>query len=120
MTKAAPRKSNRPKPEPLAEREHAWRPDNDIARHLDMVEPGEEAADRDPKAFNRVNERMEMDMSEADREGDEQSGDDHSSGLQGTDPEEANQPHVQRGLPGEETTDDELIEEDLQHRRIDR
>ena len=124
MTQAASRKSSRPKrapqPEQLGERQHAWRPDADIAWHLDMVEPGEERSDRDPKTLNRVTERFEMDMSEADREGDEQSGDDHSSGLQGADPEEANQPHIQRGLPGEETADDELIEEDLQHRRIDR
>ncbi len=42
----------------------------------------------------------EMSFSERDREGDEMSGDDHSSGLQGGEQELKNQRHIDSGVPG--------------------
>ena len=41
-------------------------------------------------------------MAEDDREGDDLSGDEHSSGLQGEETEVRNQPHLSSGIPGEE------------------
>src|SRR4051794_31112021 len=72
--------------EPMPERRHLIRPEKerDLTRHLDMELPlSDERPDRDPAPLTRLLGRMRMDMSEADREGDEMSGDDHSSGLQG-------------------------------------
>ncbi|HUP57139.1 MAG TPA: hypothetical protein VM598_06780 [Bdellovibrionota bacterium] len=76
--------------------------------------------DRDPRDATEISDEMNMDMSEGDREGSEQSGDDHSSGLQGSDPDLRGQPHISSGYPGEETEDEEGREKDLERRRIDR
>jgi hypothetical protein len=77
-------------------------------------------ADRDPVSLLSLLDRMSVDMSEVDREGDEMSGDEHSSGMQGGESEERNHAHIQSGLPGEETEDDALIEADLEKHRLDR
>jgi hypothetical protein len=104
----------------MPERKHLLRPEKerDLKRHLDMEPPANnERPDRDPHALTSILDRMRIDMSEADREGDEMSGDDHSSGLQG---ERLSDTHIDDGLPGEETDDDSAFEDDLQKRRLDR
>lgn len=60
---------------------------------------------------SRAQPGMRIDMSEENREGDEMSGDEHSSGLQGGEPELESQPHIDSGIPGDETR---LEEEDGQ------
>lgn len=51
-----------------------------------------------PLTPERMEENYHVDMSEDHREGDEESGDEHSSGLQGEDPD-----FPDSGLPGEMT-----------------
>src|SRR5690349_20702858 len=55
----------------------------------------------------------EVDLSDENREGDEMSGDDHSNGMEGGDAELANQEHIHRGMPGDETSEQERIERDF-------
>jgi len=75
-----------------------------IEQQLDMCEEGElrgDAVQRNLKVADEGNQdptpvdeefgSFNMDMSEADREGDEMSGDEHSGGLQGEEPEEEDQ-----------------------------
>ena len=84
--------------------------DGTLRQHLDMIEPGvgpwqgegprgddvehriphpSRPVDSDPLPFDAVLNRWEMTLSEDNREGDEMSGDEHSIGQQGDDP---NQP----------------------------
>lgn len=94
------------------------------AQHLDMYE-GEDANLRgdalihsrpaverpeggeEVLAVDEMMNNFNIDMSEEDREGDEMSGDDHSSGLQGGEQELNHQDNVDNGLPGERNEDDE-------------
>jgi hypothetical protein len=79
------------------------RPNNpgSIEQHLDMVESGPLRGDTVEHMHGRQRQREEMeenfhvDMSEGSREGDELSGDEHSSGLQGGD-------ETRQGMPGDE------------------
>jgi hypothetical protein len=65
-----------------------------------------------PIAVDRLIDRTyDMDCSEVDREGDEMSGDEHSSGLQGGDAEIEHQKHLTTGLPGDETEHETLDEQ---------
>ena len=73
-----------------------------VEQQLDMCETGTLRGDESIRS-NREHPNFNIDMSEEDREGDEMSGDDHSSGLQGGESELKNQPHIQTGLPGDET-----------------
>lgn len=73
-------------------------------------------ADADIRSVDEMMENYQMDMSELGREGDEMSGDDHSSGLQGGDPDLMSQPHIDSGMPGERTDDEEFYEVDLNHK----
>ncbi|MCM2324788.1 MAG: hypothetical protein NDJ90_16130 [Oligoflexia bacterium] len=62
-----------------------------IERQLDMCEPNpdaEEEETEEPRGADEMLERFGMDLSEPGREGDEMSGDDHSSGKQGKQGEE--------------------------------
>ena len=98
-----------------------------IEQQLDMCEKGamkgdaiarrevglpDEKEDKDPTELPEITERMAFDMSEPDREGDEASGDDHSSGLQGEESELEEQPHIDTGVPGDETRHEELETEE--------
>lgn len=86
-----------------------------IEQQLDMCETGplkgetvlRDEGVRDPDhAIEDENEMMHnfrVDMAETGREGDDASGDDHSSGLQGGEPELESQPHIDSGTPGERT-----------------
>ena len=49
----------------------------------------------------------EMNLGEPDREGVEMSGDDHTYGLQGGEQELHHQPHIDSGIPGEESEKEE-------------
>lgn len=104
-----------------------------IEQHLDMNETGSLRGDEilhhhgkpsrefseDPVPIDQAMDRFVSDMSEIDREGDEMSGDDHSSGLQGGEPELRRQPHIDSGMPGD-VTEEESIREGERIRRIDR
>ena len=87
-----------------------------IEQQLDMCEEGELKGDEllylhgkptlapteGPRELDElINTNWESDLSEENREGDEMSGDEHSSGLQGTDV----------GLPGERTRLDERVDD---------
>jgi hypothetical protein len=93
-----------------------------IEQHLDMCEKGPHRGDsilhhhgmRDKDKPNttlndrHMEENFHFDMSEPNREGDEESGDEHSSGLQADDQQEfqydtESPEHADSGLPGEMT-----------------
>jgi len=80
-----------------------------IEQQLDMCETGSLRGEEVLRA-NREHPNFNVDMSEEDREGDEMSGDDHSSGLQGGEPELRGQKHISSGMPGDQTEHEELIE----------
>lgn len=73
--------------------------------HLHGNDGNEETPEQTLSADQLV-DRLEVNMSEPNREGDEMSGDEHSAGLQGGDPDLERQPHIDSGLPGEETEDE--------------
>ncbi len=101
-----------------------------IEQQLDMCETGKARGDEithqhgvlpedeafvDVEGIDKKIDRMKMDLSEPSREGDEMSGDDHSSGLQGGESELKSQPHIEAGLPGEELERrDRLEQKDFQ------
>ncbi|MGZ3699737.1 MAG: hypothetical protein ACXWPM_05085 [Bdellovibrionota bacterium] len=105
-----------------------------IEQHLDMVEngelrgdellhqhgvaPTEPLQDADPVPLDRIMDtNYHVDMAEEDREGDDLSGDEHSSGFQGEESELENQPHKESGLPGEYQQElDEETDEEEKHR----
>lgn len=97
-----------------------------IEQQLDMCENGELRGDEiehthgmeaDPDSLDsetgvernlgadQLLERFRIDMSEPNREGDELSGDEHSAGLQGGEPDLEGQEHIDEGIPGEERTE---------------
>lgn len=76
----------------VSDREPAPCEPGSIEQQLDMCETGP----------------LKGDMAETNREGDEASGDDHSSGLQGGEPELESQPHVDSGTPGERADKEEM------------
>ncbi len=70
--------------------------------------PIREYTDTPPDLDQILNDNWNIDLSEENREGDEMTGDDHSSGLEGGEPEIENQPHIMTGLPGDRTLHEEL------------
>ena len=103
-----------------------------IEQQLDMVEDGDLRGDQilydhgtdeehedfeirpdhaTPIDILMARNNCEMNLSEPDREGDEMSGDDHSSGLQGGEEELQHQPHIESGNPGDMSEK----EEDFRH-----
>lgn len=100
-----------------------------IEQHLDMCETGALRGDEilhnhgsdaptnaDMISVDEMMRNFHFDMAERDREGDEMSGDDHSSGLQGE-----VQPHIhelnhEAGVPGETPAEQQDIEELRKHR----
>lgn len=109
-----------PEPEPCAP--------GSIEQQLDMCEDGtlrgddilhrhgrisaEPVGDEDPRPLDELafsEDHFEMDLSaEPDREGDEMSGDEHSSGLEGGE--------LGTGIPGEETREQSRTEEEQRKR----
>ena len=97
-----------------------------IEQQLDMCETGDlrgdeidhslhlsakkrmDQADSDPIPFDELLESEQMDLSLEDREGDEMTGDDHTSGLQGGEEELKHHPNISTGMPGDRTDHDEL------------
>lgn len=57
-----------------------------------------------------IEDNYQVDLSEENREGDEMSGDDHSSGFEGDEVEISGQPHINTGMPGDRTHRMEVIE----------
>ncbi len=58
----------------------------------------------DPVPLDEIlDSRWSMDLSEENREGDEMSGDEHSSGLEGGEQEIEGQSHIRTGMPGDQT-----------------
>lgn len=79
-----------------------------IEQQLDMCETGNLRGEETLRQ-HKDHGNFAMDMSEEDREGDEMSGDDHSSGLQGEEEELKHQPHLDSGIPGDESEDEDKI-----------
>ena len=117
------------KKETLSERLHPGDPEPDwcspgsIEQKLDMCETGRLRGDDilhshgveaveyngNPLEMDQVmNQNWGMDLSEVDREGDEMSGDEHSSGLAGSESELEGQPNIATGLPGDLTKRQEM------------
>lgn len=104
-----------------------------IEQQLDMCEEGDLRGDeilhshglstRDEKediqAVDELITRFSMTMDEPGREGDEMSGDEHSSGLQGEEPDLWNQQQSGAGLPGEETHQEEKEERFYSSHRLE-
>ena len=108
-----------------------------IEQHLDMCEGvneirGEEALGHRDTTFRNLekepnstlqNERQMMsnfhvDMAEESREGDDMSGDEHSSGLQGGEQELETQPHPENEMPGDLEKDQEQTVEEQTRRTL--
>ena len=116
------RKELNPELKNPGDREPDWCSPGSIEQELDMCEQGSLRGDeilhshgKDPLTYTGnppeldliINENWETDLAEEDREGDEMSGDEHSSGLEGGEPELASQPHISTGLPGDRTRREE-------------
>ena len=96
-----------------------------IEQQLDMCEAGSLRGDEilhhhgtrdqlirdgDPDPLDKLFELYQLDSSETNREGSEETGDEHSAGLQGGETEIAGQLHIKTGFPGELTQQIERIE----------
>lgn len=79
----------------------------DALLHTPPSEP-EEDPEHPTLEIDQMLGKFHMDLSEESREGDEMSGDGHSSGLQGGERESLNQHHEQYGMPGEESEEQEI------------
>jgi hypothetical protein len=74
---------------------------DEIVRHTENRPSPNEPSSEDPMSVVEELGSFEITMSERDREGDEYSGDEHSAGLQGDEPELHGQPNISSGIPGE-------------------
>ena len=72
----------------------------EIQHRVEGVSTPDEPFSDDPMEVVDEMDSYQMNFSERDREGDEMSGDDHSSGLQGGDAELEHQRHINSGIPG--------------------
>jgi hypothetical protein len=94
-----------------------------IEQQLDMCEEGSLRGDEilfehglaeqeytgDPQDLDKLLfDNFNVDLSEVDREGDEMSGDEHTSGLEGGEPEIEGQLHISTSLPGDRTKHEEI------------
>ncbi len=73
---------------------------DEVEHRVDQLETPDEPHTGDPMEVVDELDSFEMNFSERDREGDEMSGDDHSSGLQGGEFELEHQRHIDTGIPG--------------------
>lgn len=102
-----------------------------IEQHLDMCENGDLRGDEilhnhgmieisatrsDVTSVDEMMRNYHFDMSELNREGDEMSGDDHSSGLQGEVQPFVHELNHEAGTPGETSADEEKIQDLEKHR----
>ncbi|MEK6704529.1 MAG: hypothetical protein AABZ06_01950 [Bdellovibrionota bacterium] len=88
--------------------EGTLRGDEILFHHGRKPEP-EGGDNYEPLDPDRMKENYHVDMAEENREGDEMSGDGHSSGLQGDEMELSNQIHIDTGLPGDWTQRHERV-----------
>lgn len=106
-------------------------------QHLDMLEGGdarlrgdevlhnppeasledEDDTDETVRPVDELMNTFSVDMSEDGREGDEMSGDDHSSGMQGGESELLNQENIESGMPGQGNDDEDRQISKRQKRR---
>lgn len=77
----------------------------DVVDTPDITEEGHDSTDL--LQIDETSSRFQI-LSERDRENDEMSGDEHSSGLQGGEFEITHQLNVSTGVPGEETDKEDL------------
>ncbi len=113
----------------IPERKHPGDPEPDwcspgsIEQELDMCEDGPLRGDeilhshgKDtpiytgfPREVDKIiaEENYKVDLAEEDREGDEMTGDEHSSGLSGGESEIESQPNISSGMPGDRTRREE-------------
>jgi hypothetical protein len=73
----------------------------DVIRHIDREENPNDPPTEDPIDLVHEINSFDYTMSERDREGDDLSGDEHSSGLQGDELEIEGQPNINSGVPGD-------------------
>ena len=73
---------------------------DDILHEHGQKEP---AYTGDTPELDNHDKNWHVDLSEEDREGDEMSGDDHSSGLEGDEAELEGQSHISTDFPGDRT-----------------
>lgn len=73
----------------------------DIIRHIDEDKNPNDPITEDPLDLVSEINTFDYTMSERDREGDDYSGDEHSSGLQGDEIEIEGQPNINSGVPGD-------------------
>ena len=74
---------------------------DEVLRRTENVPNPEDPTSEDPMDLFSEMQSFNMTLSERDREGDEMSGDDHSSGLQGQEVELQSQGSSRTGIPGE-------------------
>ncbi len=75
---------------------------DEVQHRVESLSTPEEPLTDDPMEVVDEMNTYQMNFSERDREGDEMSGDDHSSGLQGGELELEHQRHISSGIPGED------------------
>jgi hypothetical protein len=73
----------------------------EVERHVQNKVSPSEPTSEDPQELVEEFDSFDMTMSEFSREGDELSGDDHSSGLQGEEMEIRDQRNIDTGVPGD-------------------
>ena len=73
---------------------------DEVSRRTAHLPTPNEPASEDPADVLDEFNSFQVTMSERDREGDELTGDEHSSGLQGEESELSNQPSIDSGIPG--------------------
>jgi len=90
-----------------------------IEQHLDMNESGDLRGDDLLRRHEGqdLDAGFHVDLSTSSREGDDLSGDEHSSGLQGDESELHSQPHISSGMPGDGSRLQSVYEE-LEEERI--
>jgi hypothetical protein len=88
-----------------------------IEQQLDMCETSGLKGEELSHSRSRGRTFTDGAILDADRETAEMSGDDHSMGLQGGDPETDTQPHPSSGLPGDESRDQDDATDELERHR---
>jgi hypothetical protein len=95
----------------MCEGEGSMRGDEILHNHgLDANENESEYGVQGVDELIEANSNFQCDLSEESREGDEMSGDEHSSGWQGGEPELLGQPHIATGMPGDRSLREDIIE----------
>jgi len=95
----------------------------DVIRNISKNSSPNDPSSGDPQELTSEFGTFDMSMAERDREGDDMSGDEHSSGLQGGDPEvEASSSVHENGMPGDLSNEQQAYENviNIQHEKVKR